>query len=98
VELDRFTARLRADVARLERSRGYLEPFTVEYALRQWRAFVHNPYRRLWDDDVEDPCGVWWCCGNPHEARELLGFVACALPRKSARELRRHLRELDERY
>jgi hypothetical protein len=32
------------------------------------------------------------------EARELLGFVARALPRKSARELRERLDELDALY
>ena len=57
---------------------------------------MHNPYRRLWIDD--DGCGVWECCGNPFEARELLGFVAQALPRKSARELRERLEALDALY
>ncbi|MFJ8964108.1 hypothetical protein ACIRG5_32430 [Lentzea sp. NPDC102401] len=32
------------------------------------------------------------------EAREVLGFVARALPRRSARELRKRLEELDARY
>jgi hypothetical protein len=38
------------------------------------------------------------CCPHPVEQRQLLGFVARALPRKSARELRKRLDELDALY
>ncbi|WP_394613970.1 hypothetical protein JNUCC0626_29325 [Lentzea sp. JNUCC 0626] len=95
--LDSFSPRLRSDVQRLEASRNYLGPFAVEIALRAWTDFVHRPNRRIWDFDVEG-CGERWCCTDPREAREILGAVACALPRKSARELRRRLQELDDLY
>ena len=96
-ELDRFSQRFLSDIVRLELSRGYLWPTAVHSALEHWTGFVHNPYRRLWDVDV-DGCGIWECCGDPYEARELLGFVARALPRKSARELRKRLKALDDLY
>lgn len=96
-ELHGFSPRFLSDIVRLELSRNYLWPTAVQSALRHWTEFLHNPYRRLWDVDTEG-CGVWECCGDPHEARELLEFVALALPRKSARELRRRLDELDDLY
>ncbi|WP_434450915.1 hypothetical protein [Lentzea sp. E54] len=96
-ELDGFSDRFLSDIVRLELSRGYLWPTAVQSSLRHWTEFVHTPYRRLWDYD-ENGCGFWDCCGNPFEARELLDFVARALPRKSAKELRRRLTELDDLY
>ncbi|MFJ5989692.1 hypothetical protein [Lentzea sp. NPDC092896] len=92
-----FSRRIMSDVLRLELSRNYLGLFAVEIALRAWTEFVHNPYRRLWDFESKG-CGISWCCTDPYEARELLGFVARALPRKSAKELRRRLAELDALY
>jgi hypothetical protein len=95
--LGEFSQRFTSDVVRLELSRNYLGPFAVEIALRAWTEFVHDPYRRLWDFDSKG-CGISWCCADPSEARELLGFVARALPRRSARELRKRLDELDALY
>jgi hypothetical protein len=93
--LDGFSERFIADIVRLELSRGYLWPTAVLSALQHWTEFVHNPYRRLWDVDV-DGCGRWECCADPYEARQLLDFVARALPRKSAGELRERLKALDD--
>ncbi len=92
-----FSPRLRADVDELEHDRNYLWPTAVESSFRRWAHSVREPYRRLWDRGV-DGCGVWNCCGDPYEARELLDFVARALPRKSARELRERLEPLDDLY
>jgi hypothetical protein len=95
--LDSFSSRFLSDIARLELSRNYLWPTAVQSSLRIWLAFVHRPHRRLWVED-DGGCGIWECCGDPFEARELLDFVARALPRKSAKELRKRLDELDALY
>ena len=95
-ELDGFSHRFLSDIVRLELNRGYLWPTAVQSSLRLWAEFVHNPYHRLWVEHIG--CGIWECCGNPHEARELLDFVARALPRRSARELRKRLEKLDDLY
>ena len=94
--LDGFSERFIADAARLELSRGYLWPTAVQSSLELWAGFVRDPAHRLWVHNIG--CGVWECCGDPYEARELLGFVASALPRTSARELRKRLEELDSLY
>ncbi|GGN26741.1 hypothetical protein GCM10011609_81750 [Lentzea pudingi] len=96
--LDGFSDRFIRDIVRLELSRGYLWPTAVQSSLEHWATFVRHPYRRLLIDDGNDGCGGWECCGNPLVARELLGFVARALPRGSARELRKRLDELDALY
>lgn len=85
------------DVGRLERTRGYLWPGRTERALRMWQHFVSLPERRLWVDN-EGGCGVWECCGEPREARDVLEGVMLALPKRSARELRELIRESDDRY
>lgn len=95
--LGEFSQRFTSDVVRLELSRNHLGPCAVEIALRAWTEFVHDPYRGLGDFDSKG-CGLSWCCADPSEARELLGFVALALPRKSARELRERLGQLDALY
>ena len=59
-----------------------------------------SPYLRFRDTDIgtEFPPPVCDCCLDPYEARATLEFVACALPRKTARELRKRLEELDALY
>ncbi|MER6670052.1 hypothetical protein ABT256_36220 [Amycolatopsis japonica] len=84
-----FSPALAAGISRLERSRNYLGPGAVRTALRLWREFVADPYRRLRVDS--EGCGVWECCGDPWQAREMLEGVLRALPRRSAAELRRHI-------
>ena len=91
-----LSGRLLADLDRLERTRNYLWPGDTARALEAWIRYEDSPARRFWrNDDRTDDCG---CCPHPVEQRQLLGFVARALPRRSARELRRRLEELDDLY
>ncbi|MFS8102071.1 hypothetical protein LFM09_33585 [Lentzea alba] len=91
-----LSSRFRADLDRLERTRNYLWPGDVERALEAWLRYADSPARRLWLDD--HPPYSCSCDVSPAESRQLLEFVAHALPRKSARELRRRLQELDDLY
>ncbi|WP_410576873.1 hypothetical protein [Amycolatopsis sp. lyj-108] len=86
-----FSPALAAGIARLERSRNYLGPGATRTALRLWREFTVDPYRRLRVDT--EGCGVWECCGDPRQAREMLEGVLLALPARAAKELRRHVGE-----
>ncbi|MBA0049406.1 hypothetical protein E0L36_00285 [Streptomyces sp. AJS327] len=95
--MDGLSPRTRYEIARLECARGYLRPGTTAVALRHWRAFVHDPYHRLWVDH-DGGCGIWECCADPHEARELLEGVRGALRPRARREFGRLLAPLDARY
>ncbi|WP_418957926.1 hypothetical protein [Streptomyces tritici] len=44
-----------------------------------------------------DRCGVRECCPEPADERDLLELALCALPKKSARELRALVHALDAR-
>ena len=91
-----FSGRFIADLDRLERTRNYLWPGSTALALEAWIRYENSPARRFWlNDGPVDDCG---CCPHPVEQRRLLGFVARALPRRSAREMRKRLDELDARY
>lgn len=85
-----------AELARLERTRNYLWPGAVAESLARWREIVHTPHRRLLVR--YEGCGIWRCCGDPHEVRHLLECTMRALPRRSARRLRRMVTALDEQY
>ncbi|MBB4752534.1 hypothetical protein [Actinoplanes lobatus] len=81
-------------IAHLERTR--LWPGAARDALDAWTRFLRDPYHRLFDP--ASGCGVLACCPDPMELRRLLHMVSQALPRRDARELRRHLAELDEQW
>ncbi|MEZ0095736.1 hypothetical protein [Streptacidiphilus sp. EB129] len=87
-----------AVIARLEWTRDDLRPGKVAAALRMWRGFVRNPYRRLWVDYPDNGCGIFECCGAPWEARQLLETVMLSMSERSARELHRLVERLDEMY
>ncbi|MDX8143358.1 hypothetical protein SK854_14620 [Lentzea sp. BCCO 10_0061] len=70
---------------------------TVAQALAYWEAFVRYEYRWFWVD-IATKCGELYCCPDPWGARDVLQNAARALPRKSARELRKRLDELDALY
>ncbi|MEV7555612.1 hypothetical protein AB0N89_38850 [Amycolatopsis sp. NPDC089917] len=91
-----FSPALAAAISRLERSRGYLGAGVTVTALRLWREFTANPYRRLRVDS--QGCGIWECCGDPWEAREMLEGVLLALPARLTPEFRSCLERIDERW
>ena len=85
-----------AEIARLESARGF-SPGMTATALRLWGSFVRDPYRRLWVDN-DGGCGIWECCGDPREARDLLESVARGMSRRRAVEFRRRIDPLDDLY
>jgi hypothetical protein len=89
-----LTARGRAAIARLERTR--LWPGAAHEAVHAWTLFLRDPYHRLFDPACG--CGVLACCPDPDELRRILHMVAHALPRHDARRFRRRLAELDEQW
>ncbi|MDX3059734.1 hypothetical protein PV394_32155 [Streptomyces sp. NE06-03E] len=94
--VDGLSARTLAEIARLELSRNYLSPGEVSAAVWTWKAHMRQPLRVLWRED--EPGGTHGdCCGDPREARELLGTVTRALSPRAARELRRVVSRLDGR-
>ena len=83
----------RCVVARLEHT--CLMPGQAEEALKFWRAFMRNPYHRLWDPRYGG-CGIWGCFTDMDRVREVLEIVACHLPRRDARRFRRTIASIDE--
>ncbi|PZG26138.1 hypothetical protein C1I98_34125 [Spongiactinospora gelatinilytica] len=72
-------------------------PGSVESAFIRWRAFVHQPNRRLWDYD-QAGCTEWACCGDPAQSRDHLEAVMLSMSRRRARELRTLVKALDDDY
>ncbi|EMD23304.1 hypothetical protein [Amycolatopsis azurea] len=91
-----FTPALAAELSRLERARGYLGAGAIWTALRLYREFIADPYRRLRVDS--EGCGIWECCGDPRDAREMLEGVLLALPARLTPEFRRYLQRIDDRW
>ncbi|MBL1086973.1 hypothetical protein JK359_34270 [Streptomyces actinomycinicus] len=92
--MDGLSARAVSEIHRLEHTRNYLRPGDVVAAVRLWKGYVHRPERELWHDH-EWGNVHWYCCGNPLEARALLGTVMQAISPRSARELRKVVSRLD---
>jgi len=86
-----------AEIRRIERQKKYLWPGSIGSAMVRWRSFVHQPNRRMWDDE-SGGCTEWACCGDPWRAREYLEAVILAMPRRRALELRCLVEALDRRY
>lgn len=92
--IDGLSSSALAEIARLERTRNYLQPGGVSEAVRLWKDYVRRAERQLWQDhelgDVH-----WYCCGNPLEARALLDTVTQAMTPRNARALRQLVSRLD---
>ncbi|AUI64691.1 hypothetical protein [Amycolatopsis sp. BJA-103] len=91
-----FSPALAAEISRLERTRNYLGAGATRTALRLWQEVTADPYRRLRVDSKG--CGVWECCGDPLEAREMLEGVLLALPARLTPEFQAYLRRIDEQW
>jgi len=89
-----LSAQLRTEIGRLQHPDDWQWPGTILIALRQWRGFVHHPYRRLWVED-DGGCGHWECCADPWRAREILGEALYSLPRHRQAEFRTYITTLD---
>lgn len=95
--IDGVSLRTLSEITRLERTRNYLHPGDVADAIRLWKDYVHRPERQLWRDH-DWGSDHWDCCGNPLEARSLLGTVMQALSAQGARELRRIVGRADSEW
>lgn len=91
-----LTAGELAEIGRLERTRNYLWPGAVAESLARWREIVRLSHHRLLIR--QEGCGIWRCCGDPHEVRELLEYTMRAMSRRHARRLRKLVAALDEQY
>ncbi|USX49392.1 hypothetical protein [Lentzea sp. HUAS12] len=89
-----LSGRLVADLERLERSRDHFYQGAVTSALRTWTAWQRSPASNHWPDGPQDH--DLYPDHDPFHAREVLEAAAHALPRRTARELRERLRELDD--
>lgn len=58
---------------------------------------MRDPYRRLWDPRYQR-CGLWGCCADVYEVRDLLEVVAHHLPPRDAHRFRSAVAEMDERW
>jgi len=90
--LPRGSGKLAGAVSRLEHER--LWPGAIAQALQQWSRTAHRPRRAL-----SGGCGCPMC--NPFyttDEREVLEAAMHALPPQAARELRRLVKPLDDRY
>ncbi|KAB7845676.1 hypothetical protein FRZ00_13700 [Streptomyces mobaraensis] len=94
--MDGLSPRVLSEIARLERTRNYLEPGEIGWAVRLWEDHVHRSARELWHHhehgDVHE-----YCCGNPLQARAVLDIALRAMSPRGARELRKILAHLDGR-
>ncbi|GGS15804.1 hypothetical protein Snoj_29760 [Streptomyces nojiriensis] len=92
--IDGLSPRVLSEIARLERTRNYLEPGETGWAVRLWKDHVRRSARELWHHyehgDVHD-----YCCGNPLQARAVLDTVLRAMSPRGARELRKVIAHLD---
>ncbi|MEU0299484.1 hypothetical protein ABZ252_08455 [Streptomyces sp. NPDC006175] len=93
--IDGLSARTLAEITRLELSRNYLTLGEVSEAVRTWKQHRRQSPRVLWREH-ELGSSHWDCCGDPLEARELLGTVMGALSPRGARELRRVVSGIDD--
>ncbi|MGW4893052.1 hypothetical protein ACWEQL_12435 [Kitasatospora sp. NPDC004240] len=92
--IDGVSSRALSEIARLERTRNYLRPGDVTTAVRLWSEHVRRSERQRRHDD-EWGTVHRYCCGDPVEARALLGTVMRAMSPRNARELRELVDRLD---
>ena len=91
-KISRLSGPAQARVIELERTR--LQPGLVGQALSRWAAIAQAPKDQL-PSPFSDRCGVPDCCPEPSDERDLLELAICALPKKTARELRSIVQTLD---
>jgi hypothetical protein len=89
-----MSSRLVNDIRRLEERHPDMWPSAVEMAMRRWAEFLDQPEPHLRAVETGSTCGVFECCGNPWDAHQVLVSAVRELPHRSARELRRFLKDL----
>lgn len=89
-----LSPRVLSEIASLERTRNYLDPGEIGWAVRMWSDHVHRSARELWHHyehgDVHE-----YCCGNPLQARAVLETALRAMSLCGAREFRKVIAHLD---
>lgn len=92
-KIGRLSGPGQAQIIQLERTR--LSPGVIGQALARWSSIARSPRRRL-PPLFADRCGQPACCPEPADERAILEAAICALPLKTARELRLIVQRLDE--
>ncbi|MEU6674012.1 hypothetical protein [Streptomyces sp. NPDC046925] len=93
--INRLSGSCQAAVRRLELAR--FDPGDTAKAFWHWAALAHGPLRQVADPFSSAGCGIPECGCDPGYARDHLEEILHALPKKSARELRSRVRELDHK-
>ncbi|GAA3114350.1 hypothetical protein GCM10010449_40700 [Streptomyces rectiviolaceus] len=91
--INRLSGSCVAALRRLELARFC--PGDTAKAFRHWATLAHGPLRQMADPFTSSRCGIPECGCDPGYARDHLEEVMHALPKKSSRELRQLVRELD---
>ena len=84
-----------AHIRRLEHAR-FWQGATAK-AFWDWAALAHGPLKRIADPFTSIRCGIPECGCDPGYSRDHLEEIMHALPKKSARELRRLVWDLDSK-
>lgn len=84
-----------ADIRRQEYARFW--PGATAKAFWHWSTLAHGPLKRIADPFTSTRCGDPGCGCDPGYSRDHLEAIVHALPKKSARELRKAVRDLDRK-
>lgn len=93
--IGRLSGACAAQIRRLEHRRFW--PGATDKAFRDWARLAHGPLRAIADPRTSDRCGIPECGCDPGYSRDHLEEMMHALPKKSARELRELVRDLDSK-
>jgi hypothetical protein len=93
--INRLSGACKAHIRRLEHMRFW--PGATEKAFWHWAALAHGPLKRIADPFTSARCGIPECGCDPGYSRDHLEEVMHALPKKSARELRKLVWDLDSK-
>ncbi|GGR03714.1 hypothetical protein GCM10010280_59720 [Streptomyces pilosus] len=93
--INRLSGACKAHIRRLEHQRFW--PGATEKAFWYWADLAHGPLRAIGNPLTSTRCGIPECGCDPGYSRDHLEEVMHALPKKSARELRKLVRDLDSK-
>ncbi|MEU5155280.1 hypothetical protein [Glycomyces sp. NPDC021274] len=93
--LPHASSTLHAAVQLLELHHAWLGPGDVARSFNTWRRIANRPTPSPLGYGFVGECGIWGCCPPSREALEM---AMRDLPTRPARELRRLIAPLDERF
>ncbi|MER6439225.1 hypothetical protein ABT275_23095 [Streptomyces sp. NPDC001185] len=93
--INRLSGACVAHIRRLESRRFW--PDDTAKAFWHWATLAHGPLNRMADPFTSTRCGIPECGCDPGYSRDHLEAIMHALPKKSARELRALVWDLDSK-